>query len=647
MPITLWLIIFSSCIAVALLPVSHLMQPLWDLGSRVIAVLFLSAIAFIGAAYSLRRESESRPGVGLIRIVATGFAAFMPVLLFSIVFNAKLPKISLLLIPVVGTFLLIVLFWRGGVSAARACLVAFLAIAALASQVFAVWNHSTKKTFQPQRVVSDINSSLYSLKLTSQQYVIPPPSTQAGGITTFLDRYLLASGDGDLYLFSRPEAPKLLQLQKLTHRVPLNSTAFAEAMRGVSVQLSWFRVTDVLAQSTPTGVRLFASHHFWDVNNKCFSVRVSMLEGTSQSFTSAVEKPSWQTVFNTAPCIAIVSPGRAPRFGGLEGGGRLAQFDDEHILLTVGDHAMDGWGSENKAAQDPQSSFGKVMLVNFRSGESRIFTSGHRNSQGITVGESGKVWSTEHGPQGGDELNLLSDGKNYGWPLVTYGVDYDTHAWPLAEIPGSHDSDAFQQPHMAWIPSIGISALVELSDSKFEHWRGDLLIGSLINRQLWRVRVRENRVVLMEPIPIGERIRDLVIGHQGELVMWTDRESIMFLEPAPKKLDSGAKHLFRACAACHSVPQGQDYAIGPNLVGIVGRKVASVEGFEYSAALRAFGGVWTKERLDAYLKNPAAAVPGTSMYFPGVADADSRKKLIEYLAAKDSDVTYAPKASEL
>jgi cytochrome c2 len=418
-------------------------------------------------------------------------------------------------------------------------------------------------------------------------------------------------------------------------------------MKGVPVTLAWFRVADVLAQSTPGGLRLFASHHFWKAADSCFVLRVSMLEGTEAQFLARPSQLKWETLFETTPCLAVTTPGKAPRFGGLESGGRMALLDEHQLLLTVGDHALDGFGTAVKAAQDPAMSYGKIVLIDLHDRSSRIFSSGHRNPQGLFVGASGLIWSTEHGPQGGDELNLIRDGANYGWPVATYGTDYGSHAWPLSAVPGAHEGEGFTQPYFAWIPSIGISSLVELNGSQFKYWQGDLLIGSLVNRNLWRVRVRDNHVVLAEPMLIGERIRDMVQGHQGELVLWTDRQSIMFVEPAPERAEYGGQQLYRVCAACHVVPQGQKSAMGPNLEGVIGRRVAAIGDFDYSPAMRAAGGLWTQQRLDEFLANPGAVIPGTTMMFPGIPDAGSRRKLIEYLASPESDLRTAPGGGDL
>jgi len=95
-------------------------------------------------------------------------------------------------------------------------------------------------------------------------------------------------------------------------------------------------------------------------------------------------------------------------------------------------------------------SYGKTILIHLDDGTSEIYSLGHRNPQGLYVTPEGAIWSTEHGPQGGDELNLIVRGANYGWPLVTYGTDYGSAAWPLSHVQGRHDG--YQQPILRGYP---------------------------------------------------------------------------------------------------------------------------------------------------------------------------------------------------
>ena len=132
------------------------------------------------------------------------------------------------------------------------------------------------------------------------------------------------------------------------------------------------------------------------------------------------------------------------------------------------------------------------------------------------------IWATDHGPQGGDELNLIKKGQNYGWPQVTYGINHGNREWPLNKEQGTHDD--FVKPVFAWVPSIAISNLIRLDKTtKFPLWGGDLLIGSLRGKSLLRVRMGdENNVAYIETIRIGHRIRDLTTLDDQSLALLTD-----------------------------------------------------------------------------------------------------------------------------
>ena len=140
---------------------------------------------------------------------------------------------------------------------------------------------------------------------------------------------------------------------------------------------------------------------------------------------------------------------------------------------------------------------------------------------------TGEIWLTEQGPEGGDELNPISEGENYGWPLQTYGTNYEDFAWPLAADPnGGPDLVSAQ---FAWVPSIGVSNLIFVEGVGFHRWAGDLLVSSLWAESLYRIRSEAGRVIYAEPISVG-RIRDLVELSDGRLVLWIDGGSIAVLE---------------------------------------------------------------------------------------------------------------------
>jgi cytochrome c2 len=276
-------------------------------------------------------------------------------------------------------------------------------------------------------------------------------------------------------------------------------------------------------------------------------------------------------------------------------------------------------------SQSADSAYGKVMLLG-RSGGHEVFTTGHRNPQGLLVTPEGRIWVTEHGPQGGDEINLLERGRNYGWPLATYGTEYGRYYWPSA--PGQHDHGAFAEPVHAFVPSIAISNLIRVESNAFPEWKHDLLIGSLNTATLYRARVRDDRVVYVEPIPVRLRIRDLAEGADGRIMLWTDAGNVAVLSPGPTEPIGSV--VFARCRLCHESPPGPE-SLGPSLRGIVGADVARGSGYRYSPALSKLGGRWTEERLDAFLKNPDAFAPGSLMAAGQVSDDKERRAVIQFL----------------
>jgi cytochrome c2 len=428
---------------------------------------------------------------------------------------------------------------------------------------------------------------------------------------------------------SRTPGSRLLTSQHLQQSVPINWHDFEHTF-GQQEDVTYFRTADLLAQDLGDKVRLFATHHYWKLDQKCFVVRVSMLEADSERLLRAdTGDATWKTIFESTPCVPLDTTGPLTHFGGIQVGGRLALLSPNELLVAVGDHEHDGANSPELYPQDDVTSFGKTILINLTDFSHQQFSKGHRNPQGLFIDGPDAIWETEHGPQGGDELNRVKRGANYGWPSVSYGTQYGAHFWPGDPVPGSHDG--YEEPFYSWVPSIGVSSLLVMHGPQFKLWEGDLLIVSLRDGALYRARVRNERIVMMERIPFGRRIRDITAGSEGQLMLWTDRGALLEVETDNEV--GGGETVFQACSGCHMIGDGISNGIGPDLRKVVGRKVATTVGYRYSAALSKLGGKWTRDRLDQFLTNPAAYVPGTKMSFPGVADPARRKELIEFLAS--------------
>jgi glucose/arabinose dehydrogenase len=151
-------------------------------------------------------------------------------------------------------------------------------------------------------------------------------------------------------------------------------------------------------------------------------------------------------------------------------------------------------------------------FVNTSGAIKSIYSYGHRNPQGTCIDPlTGELWISEHGPRGGDELNLIKPGLNYGWPVICYGINYDgTVLTPLAEKEG------MEQPVFYWLPSIGPCGMTFVTGDRYKNWKNNIMLGSLPLKHLERVVLKNDRVLHREPLLEGiGRVRNVVMGHDG------------------------------------------------------------------------------------------------------------------------------------
>ena len=219
-------------------------------------------------------------------------------------------------------------------------------------------------------------------------------------------------------------------------------------------------------------------------------------------------------------------------------GGRIAFAPDGKLFLTIGD----GFNYREEA-QNLANSLGSIVRLNddgtvpadnpFVGQEDilpEIFSYGHRSPQGLIITDAGVIYMNEHGPQGGDEINLIEAGKNYGWPVITYGLDYSgARISPFTEMAG------MEQPIKYWVPSIAPASLELYTGSLFAAWLGDFLVSGLVPGDVRRVDM-EDGVVVGEEILFAEiesRIRDIRMAPDGSLYILTDGEDGSVMRATP------------------------------------------------------------------------------------------------------------------
>ena len=630
--------------AAALVLVSSLWagRVVWNPRGPTTLFSLLFAAAYVGAALALvlgRRSPEPGPG----RVALCGMAAFGCAFVVLALAQWQFPAIAGSVFPAniaftalaLGMFFLLALFALRNAVIWKILVLSCVVVAAFAAHLAL----RARPKPPPVQEVAYVDTSMYVLKSTAYRKWIADGNTRGGAIVAFGDGYLLAGGDGWMYFFRENASRTALEIQKLNYRVPFNPDEFRDGGRRLfgdawqDNSMDKLRIADVLLQArSDDSFRMFVSHHFWKSQEGCFVVRVSVLEGTARELLGASGKLAWRTLYETTPCLPLNFGGRrGVRFGGLQVGGALALVAENEVLLTVGDHEFDGYKRPETLPQDASKTYGKIMLIRVDTGKAEIYSLGHRNPQGLYINPDGKVWSSEHGPRGGDELNRIRRGANYGWPLVTYGTDYRLHDWPLSPTPGRHEG--YEKPALAFVPSIAVSQLTGVNGRLFDAWRGDLLVGSFFGG-LVRVRVEDERVIFAEPIRIAGRIRDVLEGSDGRILIWTDENDLIFLEPAAS---GAAEALISQCIVCHTLGEGEEASAGPNLWKVVGRPVASAVGYDYSEAMTRYGGRWTEERLDRFIADPRGTIPGTTMAFDGIDDAGERKRIIEFLERRQQE----------
>ena len=240
--------------------------------------------------------------------------------------------------------------------------------------------------------------------------------------------------------------------------------------------------------------------------------------------------------------VNVIFHQEGPLSNGGHFGCRIAQGADGNLFLTMGEHFI-----SRDEAQKLTSDLGKIVrirpdgsappdnpFVGRADARPEIWSYGHRNVQGAAIHPvSGKLWTHEHGARGGDEVNIPQAGKNYGWPVISYGVNYD--GTPVGS--GKSKMPGMEQPIKYWVPSIAPSGMAFYQGNLFPAWKGSLFVGALAARLLVRLSLRDERVTGEERLlqPLHERIRDVRNGPDGALYLLTDNDAGRILRVSPAK----------------------------------------------------------------------------------------------------------------
>ncbi len=243
-----------------------------------------------------------------------------------------------------------------------------------------------------------------------------------------------------------------------------------------------------------------------------------------------------QLVNDSLKNLEILYKGSPVSRKGQHYGSRMAFDNENYLYFTIGDR-----GNRNVNPQDISVDGGKVYRINddgtipddnpfidVPNAKKAIYSYGHRNPQGIFKHpKTGKIWTNEHGPRGGDEINIIEKGKNYGWPKITYGKNYSgTTITKNKSLPG------MEQPLYYWLPSIAPSSFEYISSEMYPDWKGSLLAGALVFKYIERIGIKNNKVVSRSKIAEGfGRPRDIVQGPDGYVYVSIENKGVYKILP--------------------------------------------------------------------------------------------------------------------
>jgi aldose sugar dehydrogenase len=275
---------------------------------------------------------------------------------------------------------------------------------------------------------------------------------------------------------------------------------------------SRFAITDIAVSSeTANGAAIVASYPTYDRSRQCVAVTLAAYQ-LNFATPSLQRSKTW---FTSKPCVPVSAVQHAA--------GRIEVIDKTSVYLTIGDL---GFTKINQPKV--RGDLGSIFKVSQKSAEK--ISQGHRNQQGIVL-RAGDLYISEHGPRGGDELNLITKGQDYGWPAVTFGEPYSSGDYVRPKVTGSHEG--FTKPLTNWVPSVAPTELIALPQGPlWGTWQSQLVMGTLREESLIFIQLRNRTTVgAIEKVSVGERIRDLDLAPDGTILATTDSGQLLMIAP--------------------------------------------------------------------------------------------------------------------
>jgi glucose/arabinose dehydrogenase len=364
---------------------------------------------------------------------------------------------------------------------------------------------------EPVRIVSNFGTQ--NLKL----HILPFEDSYPTGPFERLEnnQFLFISKCGEVFFTRLTDQLELVKAGKsLTKYIPgaENSTDESSAKNVVYCRdLSGVKDSLLLENS------LFVSYTIWDEAYNGARLAVSEFE---------LDTANAEVIFKRE--IYLSRPAIKEPFLGHQVGGKLALGENNNTLyLSVGDF------SKPERVQDKTTSIGKVIRIDLKRLSAEVFSIGHRSPSGglFYDRETSELWLSEHGPRGGDEINLVKKGRNYGWPLVSYGTIYERDGMGNYYGNKFNSHEGFEKPAITFMPSVGIGAIAKYaSTGRNDYWDNDLFVAGMAALTLYRIKKDGSQLVYAEPVLNGYRIRAMKIDTQGNFYIKTDHNQFLVSE---------------------------------------------------------------------------------------------------------------------
>jgi aldose sugar dehydrogenase len=315
-------------------------------------------------------------------------------------------------------------------------------------------------------------------------------------------KFLLGGGrnGSNLYLYDLNTKSEQLIGQVISPNQRINDSRFA--------------ITDIaVLASDSKSASILISYPIYNKTSKCVVVKLSAYEVALTEKPTLSKQKDW---FTSKPCVPVSAVQHAA--------GRLEVIDKATAYLTIGDLGFKKIGSKSA-----RGDLGSVFKVSANKIEK--ISSGHRNQQGIVlIGTD--LYTSEHGPRGGDELNLIKKGIDYGWPSVTYGDRYSFFDYVKPNRPGTHEG--FEKPLYYWVPSVAPTELIQLPPVlNWGNWSEQLVMGTLANQSLIFIQLLDKQKVgAVVSVDVEQRIRDLEVTSTGSILATTDSGQLLLITPA-------------------------------------------------------------------------------------------------------------------